>query len=135
MMHLPEFVERFGICGRDLVESHESVHTMMARAKNTMKRMASTKQKYRTLFSRSTVNLRRGIVESKAKVEKKTTCKKRGKGTYNSTKANKQQDEIEFSSAIFSGKETVNGEEFLLLSDGQSQINIKYRDAFLYVKA
>ena len=28
----------------------------------------------------------------------------------------------------------INGDEFLLLFGGQGRINIKYRDAFLYVK-
>mmetsp|Transcript_26553 Transcript_26553/g.57045 ORF Transcript_26553/g.57045 Transcript_26553/m.57045 type:complete len:194 (+) Transcript_26553:2645-3226(+) len=56
MMHLPDFVEEYGICGRVSAESHESVHTMMAKSKEAMKRMASTKQKYRTLFARATAN-------------------------------------------------------------------------------
>mmetsp|Transcript_26556 Transcript_26556/g.57055 ORF Transcript_26556/g.57055 Transcript_26556/m.57055 type:complete len:385 (+) Transcript_26556:55-1209(+) len=42
--------------GRVSAESHESVHTMMAKSKEAMKRMASTKQKYRTLFARATAN-------------------------------------------------------------------------------
>ena len=50
MMHMPEFVEEFGIYGRASTESHESVHSHMAKAKETLKRMASTK--YRTLFAR-----------------------------------------------------------------------------------
>mmetsp|Transcript_22812 Transcript_22812/g.40100 ORF Transcript_22812/g.40100 Transcript_22812/m.40100 type:complete len:109 (+) Transcript_22812:159-485(+) len=57
MSHLPDFVEEYGICGRASGESHESVHAMLARAKESMARMASTQQKYRTLFARATVNL------------------------------------------------------------------------------
>ena len=133
MMHLPEFVEEYGICGRVSAESHESVHTMMARSKDAMKRMASTKQKYRTLFARATANLKRGIVESKAKYDKKTKRGKRQK-TYNTNKNRKQQDQITFSSAIFAGTEIVNDEGFLVLSDCQGRISSKYRDQFLYVK-
>ena len=76
MMHLPEFVEEFGICSRASAESHKSVYAMTARVKEVTKRMASTKHKYHTLFARASANLKRGIVESKTKYEKKT---KRGK--------------------------------------------------------
>ena len=78
-------------------------------------------------------NLKRGIVESRTKYEKKTKLKKRQR-KYNTNKARKQQDQIAFSSSIFAGTETVDGEEFLIVFGGQGRINSKYREQFLYVK-
>ena len=93
MMHMPEFVEEFGIYRRASIESHKSVHSQMAKAKETLKRMASTK--YRTLFARKIVNLKHVIVEKKTKVDKKIKGKKRQK--YSITKTKKRQYQIQFS--------------------------------------
>lgn len=131
MMHLPEFVAEYGICGRASAESHESVHAMMAKAKAAVSRMSSTKRKFKTLYARATVNLKEGIVEFKTKIQKKMTGKKRGK--YNTTKDTKRQDQVEFFSSVFKGTEQVGNEEFVRLVGG-GRIHNKYKDLYLYVK-
>ena len=131
MSHLPDFVEEYGICGRASGESHESVHAMLARAKESMARMASTQQKYRTLFSRATVNLKEDIAEKKEAAYKSMSGKKRGKYETKTTK--KTQDQFDFSSTIFGETLTRDDETYLTICGG-GRINSKYKDRFVFVK-
>ena len=132
MMHVPEFVERYQCLGRLSAESHESVHARLAGAKKVVMKMTSTKQKYETLYARSSVDLKEGIAPRKTLVEKKMTGKKRG--CYNTTNnKSKQRDDIQFVSYDFVGTEVVDGEEFLILPCNGGRIQSKYRDRSLYV--
>ena len=130
MMHLPDFVEDWEICGRASAESHESVHARFARRKANVSRMVSTVQRYKTLFSRSVANLRDGIAEKQAIINKKKGNKR---GKYNTTRATKRDDRIDFYSSIFAGTETVHNEVFLILIDG-SRLPERYRNQYLFVK-
>lgn len=95
-------------------------------------KMTSTKQKYQTLYARSSVDLKKGIAPRKTVVDKKMTGKKRG--CYNTTNnKSKQRDDIQFVSYDFVGTEVVDGEEFLILPCNGGRIQSKYRDRFLYV--
>ena len=49
---------------------------MLARAKESMVGMASTQQKYHTLFARATVNPKEGIVERKKKMHDRMSGKR-----------------------------------------------------------
>eukprot|EP00579_Thalassiosira_antarctica_P023502 CAMPEP_0201978894 /NCGR_PEP_ID=MMETSP0904-20121228/65555_1 /ASSEMBLY_ACC=CAM_ASM_000553 /TAXON_ID=420261 /ORGANISM="Thalassiosira antarctica, Strain CCMP982" /LENGTH=110 /DNA_ID=CAMNT_0048530711 /DNA_START=276 /DNA_END=605 /DNA_ORIENTATION=+ len=71
MAHLPAFVHRYHICGRASGESHESVHCMINRMKDAVKRMTSVTKMYRTLYVRCTSNLKPGIAERDVKVTTK----------------------------------------------------------------
>mmetsp|Transcript_26561 Transcript_26561/g.57072 ORF Transcript_26561/g.57072 Transcript_26561/m.57072 type:complete len:385 (+) Transcript_26561:55-1209(+) len=83
---------------------------------------------YRVL--RKVADQREMVVLKRERVEQRN---KRPRG-YNTNMARKQQDQIAYSSSIFSSTETVNGEEYLVLFGGQGRIHSKYRDQFLYVK-
>lgn len=132
VMHVPEFVRKYGCLGRLSAESHESVHANIARTKDIVKRMVSTKKKYITLFARSMSGLKDGISYRKSLVEKKRTGKKRG--NYNSKNmSSKAQDDVEFICTEYSETTTFNGEEFLVLPLHSGLIHHRYKDTFLYV--
>ncbi|KAL7531358.1 hypothetical protein ACHAWF_003733 [Thalassiosira exigua] len=114
MMHLPDFVEEYHICGRASAESRGSVYVRFSRRKESVSRMVSTVQRYKTLFSRSVTNLRGGIAEKQAVVREK---KENKRGKYNIARTTKRNNQIDLSSSIFSGRETIGNEVFLLLID------------------
>ncbi|KAL7536007.1 hypothetical protein ACHAXR_006865 [Thalassiosira sp. AJA248-18] len=130
MVHLPEFVRLYHICGRASGESHESVHCKMNQRKKAMIRMCSTKRMHMTLYARSTSNLKPGIPEREAAVDAKQTGKKRGRYKY----LTRRQDNVDIVGTMFKDKETVENEDFLPLVGG-GRIHSKYKDEFLIVKA
>ena len=95
MMHLPDFDEEYGICDRASGESHESVHAMLAMAREAMARMASTQQLYYTLFSRTMVSLKKRIAERKKIVYDRGT----GKNEENTVQMQQTKGRIRLSSA------------------------------------
>ena len=77
--------------------------------------------------------LKPGMIENTAKVEKKIKGKSRGgPGSYNTNKATKRRDAIEFISTIFGDTVTVGEEEFIELKGGR-RIHSKYKDQYLFV--
>ena len=131
MCHVPEFVERFGCLGLLSGESHESVHARFSRTKAIVNRMASTRQKYNTLFARTSVDLKEGIVPVKTLLQKRMSGKKRG--PYNVTRSSKKQDDVAFSRQNFCDTVNVDGEDFLVLPCGMGRINAKGKELYVYV--
>ena len=96
--HYPDFVRRYHMCGRKSAESHESVHTLLSRLKESVKRMASTQKQFNTIFSRSLSILKPDMaqVQNKLSDNKKN---RRTTGNYNTNKAIRRQDKVEFTAA------------------------------------
>jgi len=134
MVHLPEFVHRYHICGRASGESHESVHCMINRMKDAVKRMASVTQMFKTLYARCTSNLKPGIAERNAKVAAKMSGPSRGGEYKNRGTGTKLLDEVETVCSIFGDKVMVAEEEFTNLVWG-GRIHSKFVDIFLIAKA
>ncbi|KAL7540284.1 hypothetical protein ACHAWF_006640 [Thalassiosira exigua] len=132
MVHLPDFISEYGICGRASAESHESVHARFSRLKQLVKRMVSVPQRYKTLFARSTMNLTDGVADVELQVKDKMTGNERGE--YNTDRLTKMKDEVELSSSIFSGEDIVGGEPFLTIVGG-GRIHKKFREDYLLVKS
>ena len=131
MWHLVEFVAEWETCGRLSAESHESMHTAFEKAKSAACKMASTNQRYTTIFARMTFDLKNGIAELKRTIAKKMNGKKRG--PYATKKSNKRQDEVDFVREVFSKTSSYGGEEFIELPCDGGRIPKKYIDEFAYV--
>ena len=133
MAHVLEFIEEYGIYGRLSAESHESVHARLMKMKDNLNRMASTEQRFSTFYARAAVNLKDGIVETKAGITQKMTGKKRGR--YNVKEKSKRQDTVNCVSYVHgSDTVTVDGKEFLLLLNG-GRIPLEYKELYEYVKS
>ena len=63
------------MCGRKSAESHESVHTLISRIKEAVKRMTLTEKMFNTIFARLMADLKPGVAGKKEK-----TAEKRGVG-------------------------------------------------------
>lgn len=73
VMHVPEFVNLWGCLGRLSEESHESVHALLQRHKNCLKRMPSDHAMFKTLFARSIVGLKDGVANHAHVIKDKMT--------------------------------------------------------------
>ena len=131
MRHVVEFIDEYGIYGRVSSESHEAMHAKIGRIKQVLKSMTSTRQRMETFHARASSNLKNGVIESRAVVDKKMSGRKRGR--YNISAATKRQDEVDFVDAVVFEEEVVEfkGEEFLDLHSG-GRIFAKHESIFLY---
>ena len=131
MHHVVEFILKCGFFGRVSSESHEAVHAKLGRIKSVLRSITSTRVRMETFHARSSSNLKAGVVEARATVDKKMSGKKRGK--YNTSAATKREDELDIvEAAIFEDEEVVfEGGEFLDLHSG-GRIFAKQRTIFLY---
>ena len=100
LQHYPDFVRRYHMCGRKSAESHESVHTLLSRLKESVKRMTSMQKQFNTIFSGLSSILKPGM----AQVENKVSDNKKNRrkiGNCNTNKATRHQDKVEFTAIIF----------------------------------
>lgn len=133
LIHYADHVDMFEMCGRVSGEAHESVHAQLAILRKSYCNMSSYQQQNKTFWARAFATLKSGVAESKAQYTKLATGTKRG--NYDLTeKKSKLLDQSEFSVSIFDNlPETVDGEDFLLLSRG-GRIPSDYKDDFVYVR-
>ena len=132
LQHYPDFVRRYHMCGQKSAESHESVHTLLSRLKESVKRMTSTQKQFNTIFSRSLSILKPDM----AQVQNKLSDNKKNRRTtsnYNTNKATRRQDEVEFTATIFGPSVQVDGEDFTELIGG-GRIQSIFKHVFLFVK-
>ena len=132
LQHYPDFVRRYHMCGRKSAESHESVHTLLSSLKESVKRMTSTQQQFNTIFSRSSSILKPGMAQVQNRVSDNKRKRKKT-GHYNTNKATRRQDEVEFTATIFGPSVQVDGEEFTELIGG-GRIQSRFKHVFLFVK-
>ena len=133
--HYPDFVRRYHMCGRKSAENHESVHTLLSKLKEAVKRMTSTTKMFNTIFSRSIADLKYGVAERKEEVaNKRGVGKKRGR--YNTSRLSRRQDEVEFSASVFGDTVEVEGESecFVELVGIEGRIHEKFKKEYLFVK-
>ena len=133
--HYPDFIRRYHMCGRKSAESHESVHTLLSKLKEAVKRMTSTEKMFNTIFSRSMADLKPGVAERREEVaNKRGVGKKRGR--YNTSRTSRRQDEVEFSTTIFGNSVEVEGEseDFVELIGVEGRIHAKFKREYLFVK-
>ena len=134
--HYLDFVRRYQMCGRTSAESHESVHTMISRMKEAVKRMTSTDKMMETIFSRSMVDLKPGVAEAKENCDRKRGVgKKRGQYS-NANRSSRRQDDVAFSATIFKEPFEVQGEDekFVHLVGAEGCIHERFKRVYLFVK-
>ena len=94
--------------------------------------MTSTQKQFNTIFSRSLSILKPDM----AQVLKKVSDNKKNRrttGNYNTNKATRRQDEVEFTATIFGPSVQVDGEDFTELIGG-GRIQSRFKHVFLFVK-
>ena len=94
--------------------------------------MTSTQKQFNTIFSRSLSILKPDMaqVQNKLSDNKKN---RRTTGNYNTNKATRRQDEVEFTATIFGPSVQVDGEDFTELIGG-GRIQSIFKHVFLFVK-
>ena len=123
------------MCGRKSAESHESVHTLISRIKEAVKRMTSTEKMFNTIFARSMADLKPGVADKKEKAAEKRGVGKT-RSPYQTNRKTKRQDTTEFSASIFGNTVQVEGEAggFVELAGVEGRIPAKFKEEYLFVK-
>ena len=132
--HYPDFVRRYHMCGRKSAESHESVHTLISRIKESIKRMTSSEKMCAKVFARSMAGLKSGMAETREKNSNRAAGKTgKTRGRYNVSKQSSRMDNADFVAAVVGEKVQVDGEEFIELAEG-GRIGSKFEAEYFFVK-
>ena len=69
--HYSDFTQRYHMYGRKSAESHESVHTLISRIKEAVKRMTLTEKMFNTIFACSMADLKPGVAKKRRKLQRR----------------------------------------------------------------